>query len=152
MQFNISKAKREDIETLADFQVKMAYESEALELVKDTVKKGISTFLDRPDYGDYYVARRKENDEIIGCMMVTKEWSDWNNSEYWWLQSVYVKPGFRHQGVFKTMVKWLEGRAQEKGVKALRLYVDRTNETAKNCYTRLGLKECHYDIREKVIN
>lgn len=151
MQIFITTASKEDIATLAEFQVKMADESEALILDKDTVEKGISTFLERPDYGNYYIAESQDTSEIIGCIMVTKEWSDWNNAEYWWLQSVYVKPEFRHQGVFTKMVEWLEQKARENGVKALRLYVDRTNETAKNCYTRLGLNECHYDIREKII-
>ena len=28
--------------------------------------------------------------EVVGSLMITYEWSDWNNAMHWWIQSVYV--------------------------------------------------------------
>ncbi|MBR3859526.1 MAG: GNAT family N-acetyltransferase [Bacteroidaceae bacterium] len=35
----------------------------------------------------------------VGSLMLTREWSDWNNQWYWWIQSVYVTPEHRRQSI-----------------------------------------------------
>ena len=29
---------------------------------------------------------------VTGSLMLTTEWSDWSNCNYYWIQSVYVRP------------------------------------------------------------
>ena len=53
-----------------------------------------------PAHGAYYVACK---DGIIGQMMHTREWSDWRNGDIWWIQSVYVHPDHRRQGVCRAL-------------------------------------------------
>lgn len=45
----------------------------------------------------YWVARIGEMP--VGSLMLTREWSDWNNQWYWWIQSVYVTPEHRRQSI-----------------------------------------------------
>ena len=43
------------------------------------------------------------NDEVVGQIMYTYEWSDWRNGLFIWVQSVYVDKEYRGQGVFRRL-------------------------------------------------
>lgn len=136
-------------EEIARFQVDMALESENLALDYDRVKRGVTAVLDDANKGRYIVA--KINDRMVGCLMLTQEWSDWNCGWYWWIQSVYVVPELRAQGIYKTMYNKVLELAQTENVAQIRLYVDKTNFTAQQVYHRLGMNECHYYMYEAVL-
>lgn len=136
-------------EEIARFQVNMALESENLALDYDRVKRGVTAVLDDANKGRYIVA--KINDRMVGCLMLTQEWSDWNCGWYWWIQSVYVVPELRAQGIYKTMYNKVLELAQTENVAQIRLYVDKTNFTAQQVYHRLGMNECHYYMYEAVL-
>ena len=36
---------------------------------------------------------------LVASLMITREWSDWYNGWYWWIQSVYVMPEYRCEGM-----------------------------------------------------
>ena len=85
----------------------------------------------------------------VGQLMITTEWSDWRNAHFWWLQSVYVVPECRRQGVFRSLYNHVVRQAQEAGnVCGLRLYVERTNQRAQQVYADLGMAQSHYDMFE----
>ena len=133
-------------EEIARFQVDMALESENLALDYDRVKRGVTAVLDDANKGRYIVA--KINDRMVGCLMLTQEWSDWNCGWYWWIQSVYVVPELRAQGIYKTMYNKVLELASSENVSQIRLYVDKNNFTAQRVYQRLGMNECHYYMYE----
>jgi ribosomal protein S18 acetylase RimI-like enzyme len=82
-------------------------------------------------------------------MMITYEWSDWRNGLFWWIQSVYVEPRFRSQGVFKALYRHVEHLARTTpGVCGLRLYVENSNSQAQEIYQRLGLQRTAYQMFE----
>ena len=56
----------------------MAWETEELRLSETTVGKGVAELLRSPDKGFYVVAESADG-TTIGQLMVTSEWSDWNN-------------------------------------------------------------------------
>ena len=74
-------------------------------LDKEKVTKGVTAAMQDDSKGIYWVA--KFEGRTIGSLMITQEWSDWNNEWYWWIQSVYVIPEFRKQGVYKAMLNCL---------------------------------------------
>jgi len=150
MEWIIKKGNTEDAETIARFQMEMAKESEGTELDMNTLLKGVSAGLSDPSRGTYYLVRTGDG-ETVGSLFVTKEWSDWNNCWYWWIQSVYVKPEFRRKGAFTALYEHVRRKASEDGSMYLRLYVDRTNEKALRCYRKLGMAECHYLMYEESI-
>lgn len=146
----IRKAVLKDAGIVADFNLKLAWESEGLRLNRLTVGKGVRGVLKDPAKGVYFLAERKSRNlksEIIGQLMITAEWSDWRNGMFWWIQSVYVSKEFRGQGVFRALYREVLRRARkQKNVCGLRLYVEKENRKAFRAYQKLGMKESYYRI------
>lgn len=149
-KYQISKALPSDAQSIARFQVDMAAESEGTSLNFDVALKGVTEGLNDVSKGTYIVARN-ENGGVIASLMLTREWSDWNCSWYWWIQSVYVQPQYRRQGVYRSMYNLVKDMAKEADVACVRLYVDRTNTQGLSTYTALGMKESHYLLFEEDI-
>ena len=149
LDLTITQGKASDIDTIVRFQADMAMESEGTMLDMDRLTLGVSSAINDEQKGIYLVARA--NDTPIGSLMLTREWSDWNNQWYWWIQSVYVMPEYRKKGVYKAMYATLKDMAQENGVSQIRLYADRTNLSAQQVYQRLGMRESHYLMFEETI-
>ena len=95
-----------------------------------------------------YLVARNDNGEVLGSLMLTTEWSDWNNCNYYWIQSVYVRQENRDQGVFKELFDFAKAIAQSEGAGALRLYVDCNNVNAQKVYQSLGMHASHYLMYE----
>ena len=150
LDLTITRGKASDIEAIVRFQADMAMESEGTMLDMDRLTLGVTSAINDEQKGTYLVARA--NDTPIGSLMVTREWSDWNNMWYWWIQSVYVVPEYRNQGVYRAMYATLKDMAKENGVSQVRLYADRTNHSAQQVYRRLGMTESHYLMFEETIN
>ena len=150
LDLTITQGKASDIDAIVRFQADMAMESEDTMLDMDRLTLGVSSAINDEQKGIYLVARA--NDTPIGSLMLTREWSDWNNQWYWWIQSVYVMPEYRKKGVYKAMYATLKDMAQENGVSQIRLYADRTNLSAQQVYQRLGMRESHYLMFEETIS
>ena len=145
----IRPATRQDATSILNFQLKLAEETENLSLDKLIVSKGIAALFDDPAKGIYYVAEVKN--VVIGCFLITYEWSDWRNSVVWWLQSVYVDANHRGTGVFRAMYDHLiESIRNDSSVAGLRLYAEKNNERAQNVYRSLGMNGDHYTVFEKM--
>ncbi len=100
------------------------------------------------DLGFYLVALF--DDEIAGCLAITREWSDWRNGLFWWIQSVYVPREFRSKGVFSSLYQYVSDLAKkEEEVCGIRLYADKENERAIRTYLRLGMTETDYRLLEE---
>ena len=147
--YDISKAADDDAAAIIGFQVAMAMETEGLSLDRERVGLGVRAVMDDNARGVYIVAR--ENGTPVGSLMVTREWSDWNNCWYWWVQSVYVLPEHRRSGVLRAMYSYVKSLAVQEGITTVRLYVDRDNRKAQQAYERLGMAECHYLMYEEMI-
>ena len=118
----------DDLETIVDFNIRLAAESEDTRLDRETVRQGVRGLLADAARGAYYVAGAPG---IVGQMMHTHEWSDWRNGDIWWIQSVYVHPDHRRQGVCKALYEHIRERAAaDPGVVGVRLYVERENARA----------------------
>jgi GNAT superfamily N-acetyltransferase len=129
----------------------MAHETEGLQLDPQRVLAGTTALLRAPEKGAYFLAEVDNGGtpEIAGQLLITYEWSDWRNGNFWWIQSVYVKEAFRGKGVFRALYRHVHELATAtKDVCGLRLYVDAHNKTAQNSYERLGLKRTNYEIFE----
>jgi GNAT superfamily N-acetyltransferase len=143
----IRRAIRLDHPVLVENNRAMARETEDRELDEDTVSAGVMALLNDSSKGFYLVAEYQA--QVIGSLMVTSEWSDWRNGEMWWLQSVYIQPAYRRHGIFRQFYKVIyDELMKEKGVRELRLYVERENEVAKKVYREMGMEQSHYDMWE----
>ena len=147
MDLRVRQAVPTDRQTLADFNVLLAAESEGLRLEPASVLAGVDALLKDPTKGTYFVA--EINGAVAGQTMLTYEWSDWRNGNLWWIQSVYVKPEFRGRGVFRRLFEHVHAlAAQQRDVPALRLYVHRGNTRAQRSYEKLGMRRTQYEIFE----
>ena len=132
---------------IADLNCRLALETEGKSLDFSTVQNGVMRGLALSPEVRYFVAIRDSN--VIGQLMLTREWSDWRDGWMLWLQSVYVVAEFRGIGVFRQLLMAaLETMTAEDGIKSVRLYVEHTNETAKRCYEKLGFKGAGYEVLE----
>ena len=147
IEYIITRGAACDIESIVQFQADMAMESEGCVLDKEKVTKGVTSAILDDSKGVYWVAKFEKRP--IGSLMLTREWSDWNNEWYWWIQSVYVIPEFRRKGVYKAMYKNVKDAAKANNVSQIRLYVDKTNVSAQKVYQNLGMQESHYLMFEE---
>lgn len=146
-KLKIRKANLKDAGIIADRNIMMAMETEQKELDVDTALKGTKALIKDPHKGFYLVAEM--GGKIVGQLMVTLEWSDWRNRNFFWLQSVYVPAEYRKQGIFAALFHHLKEIAKErKNVAGLRLYVEQHNETAKTVYESLGMFDTAYNMYE----
>src|SRR5680860_4655 len=135
---NVKKATKEDIKLIVDFQLRMARETEGIELHKPTVTKGVSAVIENNSKGQYYLAEINKN--IVGSLLTTFEWSDWRNGTILWIQSVYVLPEFRRKGVYKNMYSHIKELVLEnENLNGIRLYADKSNLKAQKTYENLGM-------------
>ena len=146
----IRKAVPEDLPSISEFQIKMAWETEKLALSPETITTGVKAVFDNPIRGQYWVAT--DNDKTIASLLITNEWSDWRNMDIWWLQSVYVIPEFRRKGVFRKMYGHIKKEAEKQNVAGLRLYVETNNAVAQKTYEAIGMKSEHYRLYEWLRN
>ena len=107
--FSIRDATIADIPFLVDSNAEMALETEQKTLDRSVLEQGAAALFERRQRGFYLVAERAG--DRVGCLLVTYEWSDWRNGDWWWLQSVYVTPGARRVGVFRALHAEVETRA-----------------------------------------
>lgn len=144
---SIRRATPADADVIAGFNLAMAAETEGRRLDPDTVARGVRRVLADPAQGVYYVGER--DGRVVGQLLVTFEFSDWRDGVFWWIQSVYVAPAARRQGVFRRLHAHVAGLARATpGVCGLRLYVDGENRRAQAAYERLGLRRTEYAVYE----
>lgn len=147
---SVRLARGSDCDSLVEFNRAMALETETKELDPVTLAAGVAAVLAEPRRGFYLVAEC--DGACAGCLMITFEWSDWRNGDWWWLQSVYVDPAYRRRGVFRTLYAEVERRAaMAADVIGVRLYVERANTRAQQTYAALGMHEAHYRMYEKTL-
>ena len=143
----VRDARIDDIAFLVASNARMALETERKAHDRGTLERGIAAVFAQPARGFYLVAERAG--EAVGCVLVTHEWSDWRNGDWWWLQSVYVVPAARRCGVFRALHAAVDRRARaDPSVIGLRLYVEKDNHAAQATYAALGLHETHYRLLE----
>ena len=152
MEENISIriAVSEDADSLVEFNQAMAFETEHKQLDSQILQSGVEAVFPDERKGFYAVA--ESGNKIIGGLMVTFEWSDWRNKWFWWIQSVYVLPEFRGQGVYRKLYGFVKKEAEmSSDVCGFRLYVEKENIAAQNVYKKLGMSESYYLMFEEII-
>ncbi len=143
MDIRTKKATPEDSDEIVDNILRMALESEGKALDRMTVTQAMERFLIDRSRGFYLLVLH--DGRAVGQCMITTEFSDWRNGEYWWVQSIYVGKEHRRMGVLRTLLEETRRMAKEQGdVFGIRLYVDKENVNAIEAYRRLGLPPSHY--------
>ncbi len=128
--------------------IAMASESEGRQLDRSLIEPGVKQALIDASKARYIIA--EIDGQVAGQTMLTLEWSDWRNGWFWWIQSVYVLPHFRRQGVYRAIHNYIRREARKVGnVCGIRLYVERENKTAIDTYAALGMSDAGYLLMEE---
>jgi len=146
----VRAAGTEDLDRLVAANLALASETEGRELEETTVRRGVLRVLQDPVRGRYWIA--EVDGRPVGSLLVTREWSDWRDGWFWWIQSVWVEPESRRKGVYAALHDNVRRRAAEApDVAGLRLYVDRDNRVAESAYLKFGMVGSRYLLFEQTI-
>ena len=151
MEPNVRPARLSDAAVVADFNARLANETEGRLLDPGRLRAGVEALIQDASKGVYYVAEIENSAtfKVIGQLLLTYEWSDWRNGTFWWIQSVFVSKPFRGRGVFRTLYKYVREMARSRpDVCGLRLYVERENLKAQQTYASLGMHRTAYEMFE----
>lgn len=144
----IRPALPSDVDRVVRFNELLALETEQKELDSSQLRRGVEQALGEQGPCRYFVA--EHDGQVIGQAMVTREWSDWRNGYFWWLQSVYVERDYRRRGVLRSLYEHVVALAETTAdVCGLRLYVDKQNEEARSAYRQLGMVMTEYLVYER---
>ena len=133
---------------IADFNRRLAWETEHKRLDAETITRGVARALANRDLCRYFVAEL--DGAVIGQAMVTYELTDWRDGVLWWFQSVYVDERHRGIGVFKALFQHIAAAAKaDPQVRGLRLYVEQDNARARRVYEQMGLAPSGHLVYER---
>jgi len=149
-EVRIRIAEPKDVEAIAELNVAMAWETERLNLSQSTLTLGVQGVLENPNRGFYVVA--ESEGLVVGCLLITFEWSDWRCGQFWYIQSLYIRPLFRRRGVFRQLHEFVKAQAMDQSeVCGLRLYVEKSNRAAQQAYERIGMRAKAYKMYEQML-
>jgi ribosomal protein S18 acetylase RimI-like enzyme len=138
----IRDAGAPDAGVLVDMVCAEAHVAEGRVTGADVVAAAVDAALRDPLLARYWIAEVEGSP--VGAIAVVREWSDWNNAAYWWIQFVYVVPEHRGGVVVRALVDHVRAEAQRAGAPELRLYVHGDNARAIRAYEKLGFARLPY--------
>lgn len=150
--YRVVDATEQHLDALVKFNAALAAETEDKRLDERVLTRGVRAVLEDAGKGRYFVALDRAED-VVGCLLVTYEWSDWRDGWFWWIQSVYVAAAHRRRGVYGLLYDHVRARAAvREDVYGFRLYVEVGNDRARQTYRRLGMTECGYRMYEAALS
>ena len=150
MTISIRDGALPDLEAIVEYNRLLAWETEGYTLAADRLRAGVARVLRGEAEARYLIAER--DGDVIGQLMLTREWSDWRNGWFYWIQSVYVRSDQRGRGVFRALyVAAVDFVERDEGAVGLRLYVELHNHAAQRTYERLGMRPAGYAVLEHAV-
>jgi len=147
MEIKVRPVRPSDAPFIVRFNICLALETEGKRLQSERVTAGVAGLLGDESKGTYFIAEAEG--QVAGQLLITREWSDWRNGHFWWIQSVYVVEQFRGSGLFRALFEHVHTLAKaQPDVCGIRLYMEAHNVRARQAYERLGLKQTDYQVFE----
>ncbi len=95
--------------------------------------------LEDPDHPlTIYVAEEPEQQELVGYMSYTKEYSTWNLRFYLHMDCLYLSKKVRRQGLGKKLIEQMTSDARKMAIKEIQWQTPFDNEDAILFYYKLG--------------
>ncbi|GJL54334.1 MAG: hypothetical protein NPIRA02_14660 [Nitrospirales bacterium] len=149
----IRDAVLSDVECLVEFNAALALETEGRSLDRSVLQAGVQAIFEQPSRGFYLIAEvhiEPSKPVVVGQLLITFEWSDWRNANFWWIQSVYVHQDWRQQGVFRALYQYVYDQVHARhDICGVRLYVEQENAAARSVYAKVGLELTPYRMLER---
>ena len=142
---HVRRAFFSDLEVLVAFTEAEYREAERSTEAPESIRQGIKAALENDTFGMYWVLVN-DGAQVIGNVSVIKEWSDWHAGYYWWIQSMYIQPVYRGQGLIEKLLDTVKAAAKSDNALDLRLYVHKLNVRAIAAYRKSGFLDADYQI------
>lgn len=143
----IQKASCKHLDTILKFNLALALETENRVLNKEVLRQSIQAVLEDHKKGTYLVACIDQ--EVVGQVMYTYEWSTWRNAYFMWITDLYIPPAHRKKGIFKHLSDYvMDLYHRDPHTVGLRFCVDKTNTAVAPIYQKAGWKEGNYNLWE----
>ena len=141
---SVRKATDGDVGDIVNLNMAMATEHGNNVLSSGRLTAGVAAVTGSTDRGFYVVAEGLA--KVIAVLHVIPEWNPWRNRFFWWIENVYVVPGWRRKGVYRTMHAFVHDAAEaDPDVCGLRLFATDDNPQARRTYESVGMasEACH---------
>src|SRR5262245_5443392 len=99
LSVSIRPAGPADVPILTHFILEEAREAEGRTPDPMLVARGVQAAVVERAVAGYWVLEDQSTQAILGSTSVYVEWSDWYAVPYWWIQSFYLIPSARGQGL-----------------------------------------------------
>ena len=143
----VRPARLSDAPFITKANASLAVETGGRRLSRARLAAGVKALLRDKSKGAYFIV--EVGGEFAGQLLITREWSDWRNGHFWWIQSVYVLEQFRGAGIFRALFNHVHALATaQPDVCGLRLYMEAHNARARQAYEKLGLRQTDYQVFE----
>jgi len=138
MNINYKPADEKDIPLLLDL-MKEFYIIEHLPYNVQVITSGLEKLFASSVYGKVWLIMDGENP--AGYIAVTYGYSFEYHGVDALVDEFYIREQYRHQGIGKNTLKYIESFLAGKGIKAFHLEVDHTNTVAQEVYRKYGFKD-----------
>lgn len=126
---------RADIELLLQF-MREYYEFDHLSFDERVARAALENFIDDPAFGRVWWL--SVNGELVGYLILTLGYSIEYGGRDAFIDEVYIRAGYRGQGIGRQAIAFAETQCRALGVRALHLEVERDNTTAHALYRKVG--------------
>ncbi|WP_109467287.1 GNAT family N-acetyltransferase [Albibacillus kandeliae] len=135
----IHLARPEDIDRL-DTLVAAFHEEEGIALSPERRRAGLMPLLEGIPHGAAYLVGPSR--APIGYVIITFTWSVEYGGLDGFIDEIYMRPAVRGRGIAGEVMNALPASlAQQAGLRAIHLEVDKTNDQARRLYERMGFRE-----------
>jgi ribosomal protein S18 acetylase RimI-like enzyme len=149
--YRMRAATRADVDTLLAFTLQEVFEAEGTHKDAAGVRRGVEGAFQSPPRSAYWIVESADRQPVASTSIVT-EWSDFHGGDYWWIQSIFIRPEHRGRGLVDLMLDRLAVMAKAAGALELRLYAHDSNARAFHVYRRCGFSDAPYTIMARKLN
>lgn len=147
MEITIKEAGLADLPLLMEWRVEVlreVFSVSADEPMDDLAIENRNYYQNMLSKGEHIACFAYCGDEVIGCggICFYQEMPspDNPNGHCAYLMNIYTRPPFRGQGTGAQIVRWLIGKARDRGV--TKIYLE-TSESGRPLYRKLGFSDMH---------
>lgn len=141
-------ATSDDIPVILEMMVEF-YRQEGIPFDADQSRKTLEDFISKKDIGEIWMIQA-QNKPAGYCCMVLSYTLEYHGPDCF-LDELYVKPEFQHQGVGSKVMQFVEIYARRQNYKAIHLFVFDKNKNAFDFYVHKGFKKRDGSLMVKLL-
>lgn len=144
----IRPANLNDRDIILDFMADY-YEIDNLEYDRDLSRVTLKNLIENDQLGLLYLIQSPP--EVVGYFCVAFSYTLQYHGKDCFLDEIYIKPGFRHQGIGTKVMKYIENYLETNNFNAIHLLVFDHNPAAFGYYTKNGFQAHKASFMTKIM-